>query len=192
MRQRQRRLIPTKHLPGATFGGDLLKNSHAKSERPFSPRAAIHVVMRTRGLFSLLKRGRRDRIAQIVEIHAKKQLVHVHRFANAGNHLHFLVECREQERFQNFLRAVSGAIALLVKMEEGQTRTESFWLQRPWTRLVAASGRAFVSAWRYVDLNEIEGGVWGFTRREARARLRPGKSSPRPGRRAWSHHARPL
>lgn len=153
----------------AKFGGDLLRNSHAKQDRPFSPGAAIPVVMRTRGLFSLLKRGRRDRISQIVETHAKQQLVRVHRFANAGNHLHFLVECREQERFQNFLRAVSGAIALLVKTEEGQIRTKSFWLQRPWTRLVAASGRAFVNAWRYVDLNEIEGGAWGITRREAQA-----------------------
>ncbi len=105
----------------------------------------------------------------IIETHAKRQLVHLHRFANAGNHLHLLVECREQERFQNFLRAVSGAIALMVKVEEGQTQTENFWLQRPWTRLVAASGRAFTSVWRYVDLNEIEGCAWGMTRAEARA-----------------------
>ncbi len=180
MRTKQRRLISTKQLPGATFGGDLLKNSNAKAKRPFSPRAAIHVVMRTRGAFSLLKRGRRARIAQIVETLAKRQFVHVHRFANAGNHLHFLVECREKERFQNFLRAVSGAIALLVKLEEGQTRTESFWLQRPWTRLVAASGRAFVNVWRYVDLNEIEGGAWGITRREALAIQYGDLGPPRP------------
>ena len=180
MRTKQRRLIPTNHLQSAAFGGDLLKNSNAKNKRPFSPRAAIHVVMRTRSAFSLLKRGRRDRIAHIVETHAKRQLVHVHRFANAGNHLHFLVECREQERFQNFLRAVSGAIARLVKIEEGQTRTESFWLQRPWTRLVAASGRAFVNVWRYVDLNEIEGGAWGISRREAQAIQYGDLGPPRP------------
>ena len=169
MRLKQRRLISTKLLPGSSFGGDGLKNSHAKTARPFSPRAAIHVVMRTRKAFSLFKRGRRARIATIIETNAKRQLVHLHRFANAGNHLHLLVECREQERFQNFLRAVSGAIALMVKVEEGQTQTENFWLQRPWTRLVAASGRAFTSVWRYVDLNEIEGCAWGMTRAEARA-----------------------
>ncbi|MBK7890855.1 MAG: hypothetical protein IPJ84_08420 [Bdellovibrionales bacterium] len=108
------------------------------------------------------------------------QLVHVHRFANAGNHLHFLVECREQERFQNFLRAVSGAIALLVKIEEGQTRRKGFWLQRPWTRLVAASGRAFTAVWRYVDLNEIEGSAWSITRLEARAIQYGDLGLPRP------------
>ena len=145
MRSKQRRLVPKKYLQSTAFGGDLLRNSNAKTKRPFSPRAAIHVVMRTHNAFSPLKRGPRMRIAQIIAAHAKRQLVHVHRFANAGNHLHFLVECRDRTRFQNFLRSVSGAIALLVKLKEKQTRTESFWLQRPWTRLVAASGRAFVN-----------------------------------------------
>ena len=177
---KQQSLLSTNELGSTAFGGDLLKKSNAKTKRPFSPRAAIHVVMRTRSAFSLLKRGRRKRVAQLVTAHAKRQFVHVHRFANAGNHLHFLVECREQERFQNFLRAVSGAIALLVKMEEGQTRTESFWLQRPWTRLVAASGSAFVSVWRYVDLNEIEGGAWGVSREEARAIQYGDLGPPRP------------
>ena len=177
---KQQRLLSTEELGSTAFGGDLLKKSNAKTKRPFSPRAAIHVVMRTRGAFSLLKRGRRARVAQVVAAHARRQIVHVHRFANAGNHLHFLVECREQERFQNFLRAVSGAIALLVKIEEGQTRTESFWLQRPWTRLVAASGRAFVNVWRYVDLNEIEGGAWGISRREAQAIQYGDLGPPRP------------
>ncbi|MBK7891623.1 MAG: transposase [Bdellovibrionales bacterium] len=156
-------------MQSSAFGGDLLKNSNAKTKRPFSPRAAIHVVLRTRNAFSLLKRGRRARIAQIVESHAKRHLVHIHRFANAGSHLHVLIECRDRTRFRNFLRAVSGAIALLVKLEEKQTQTESFWLQRPWTRLVAASGRAFVNVWRYVDLNEVECSAWGITRAEARA-----------------------
>lgn len=116
------------------------------------------------------------RIAALVSSHAKRQSVHVHRFANAGNHLHFLIECREKEKFQAFLRAVSGAIALFIRMDDAitmkkrsdQIEKKSLWLQRPWTRLVAASGSAFVAAWRYVDLNAIEGGCWGITRREAR------------------------
>lgn len=177
---KQQRMFSTEELGSTAFGGDLLKKSNAKTKRPFSPRAAIHVVMRTHGAFSLLKRGRRARVAQVVAAHARRQFVHVHRFANAGNHLHFLVECREQKRFQNFLRAVSGSIALLVKIEEGQTSTENFWLQRPWTRLVAASGCAFVNVWRYVDLNEIEGGARGISRREAQAIQYGDLGPPRP------------
>lgn len=164
---KQRRLIPLKTLPGLAFGGDLLKKSHAKTKRPFSPRAAVHVVMRARSPYSLLKKMRRQKIASIVEGLGKHHHVHIHRFANAGNHLHFLVECRERKGFIAFLRAVSGAIARFIKATEPGDK--SFWLQRPWTRVVAASGRAFVTAWRYVDLNEIEGGCWGITRTEARA-----------------------
>lgn len=69
----------------------------------------------------------------------------------------------------------------MVKREETATRTaESFWLQRPWTRLIPASGRAFTAVWRYVDLNEIEGGAWGITRREAQAIQYGDLGPPRP------------
>lgn len=209
---KQPRLIPIKSIRrksfgevGLAFGGSLLKNSHAKSERPFSPRAAIHVVLRARAPFTLLKRGRRKKIAEIVTAQGKRHFVQIHRFANAGNHLHMLIECREKAKFRAFLKAVTGAIALFVKVderrlrsmnEEGRSRPEkpaasrltvatkaparasnpvsanesqSLWLQRPWTRLVAASGRAFVQAWRYIDLNALEGACWGITRHEARS-----------------------
>lgn len=195
---KQPRLIPAKSMrrtsfgeSGLAFGGSLLKKSHAKSARPFSPRAAIHVVFRARAPFSLLKHGRRKKVAEIVNRQGKRHFVRIHRFANAGNHLHLLIECREQEKFRSFLRAVSGAIALFVKLDDLRLRGESrlpkaglipsLWLQRPWTRLVAASGRAFVQAWRYVDLNSIEGACWGITRQDAR-RIQYGDIGPP---RAW-------
>jgi REP element-mobilizing transposase RayT len=195
---KQPRLIPIKSIRrksfgevGLAFGGSLLKNSHAKSERPFSPRAAIHVVLRARAPFTLLKRGRRKKIAEIVTAQGKRHFVQIHRFANAGNHLHMLIECREKAKFRAFLKAVTGAIALFVKVderrlrsmnEEGRSRPEKpaasrltvatkapARASRPWTRLVAASGRAFVQAWRYIDLNALEGACWGITRHEARS-----------------------
>lgn len=153
----------------SAFGGSHLKNSHAKSERPFSPRAAIHTVLRTRAPFTLLKRGRRVRIAGIVKALARRHRVHVHHFANVGNHLHLLIECREKSGFVSFLRTLSGTIARFVKLEEkSETRSVSLWLQRPWTRLLPRRGTAFLTAWRYVDLNDIEGSYWGVTRAEAR------------------------
>lgn len=164
---KQKRLFKLKDSGNIAFGGDLLKNSHAKAARPFSPRAAIHLVLKARKPFSLLKAGRRKKIAAIVEAQAKSKFVQVHRYANAGNHLHLLVECRDQKRFLAFIKGVSGAIAWHVKQSEPSD--ESLWLQRPWTRIVAASGRAFVTVWRYVHLNAIEGGCWGISRAEARA-----------------------
>lgn len=175
---RQRRLIPIKQLKkrnfgevGMSFGGNHLKNSHAKSERPFSPRAAIHTVLRARAPFTLLKRGRRAKVERLVGELAKRHRVQVHRFANAGNHLHLLIECRERKGFIAFLRTLSGAIARFIKLEEETAKNESaesLWLQRPWTRILGRRGRAFLAAWRYVDLNDIEGSYWGITRAEAR------------------------
>lgn len=175
-----RRLIPVKQLRasnfgevGETFGGSQLKNSHAKSARPFSPRAAIHTVLRVRAPFTLLKRGRRARIEALVGILARRHQIRVHRFANAGNHLHLLIEGRDRKGFTSFLRTLSGSIARFIKLEEERDRaiksfTTSLWLQRPWTRILARRGRAFRTAWSYVDLNDIEGSYWGVTRGEAR------------------------
>lgn len=200
---KQKRLIPIQRLKsrnfgevGMTFGGSHLKNSHAKSERPFSPRAAIHTVLRARAPFTLLKRGRRTKIEALVAKLAKRHRVHVHRYANAGNHLHLLIECRERKGFTSFLRTLSGSIARFIKLEEGlrdlavavstdprsttptpSTPTSgtanfrmdaSLWLQRPWTRILANRGRSFLTTWRYVDLNDIQGSYWGATRTEAR------------------------
>lgn len=154
---------------GAAFGGSHLQNSHAKTERPFSPRAAIHTVLRARAPFTLLKRGRRARIEGLVKALARRHRVHVHHFANVGNHLHLLLECREKSGFVSFLRTLSGAIARFIKLEEkSETGSASLWLQRPWTSLLPRRGQAFLTAWRYVDLNDIEGSYWGVTRAEAR------------------------
>lgn len=173
------------------FGGSQLKNSHAKSERPFSPRAAIHTVLRARAPFTLLKRGRRTKIEALVAKLAKRHRVHVHRYANAGNHLHLLIECRHRKGFTSFLRTLSGSIARFIKLEEGRRDSvvamstdpsstaptsgtanfgmnRSLWLQRPWTRILGNRGRSFLTTWRYVDLNDIEGSYWGVTRTEAR------------------------
>lgn len=197
MSVKQRRLIPINQLTtrcfggsGLDFGGSHLKNSHAKSARPFSPRAAIHTVLRTRSPFTLLRRGRRARIEVLVATLAKRHHIHIHRVANAGNHLHLLIECRERRGFLAFLRTLSGSIARFIKLEEQHESAlatkaangakdgaangavnvvkDSLWLQRPWTRILPSRGRALLTAWRYVDLNDIEGSYWGVTRAEAR------------------------
>lgn len=173
---KQLRLISPKKLrkrcfgeAGMAFGGSHLKNSHAKSERPFSPRAAIHTVLRARAPFTLLKRGRRARIETLVNILAKRHGVRVHRFANVGNHLHLLLECRQKTGFVSFLRTLSGSIARFIKIEErSEPKSLALWLQRPWTRILSARGRGFLKAWQYVDLNDLEGSYWGVTRREAK------------------------
>jgi REP element-mobilizing transposase RayT len=190
---RQLRLISRDQVQEGPFGGSLLKNSHAKTKRPFAPRARLHVTLKTKGYGRLLSWGRRARIESIVTAIAKTNRVEIVKFANVGNHLHLLLSCREKERLTGFLRGISGAIARLVTVDElkrkipnashtseaqskkadsaggrgdgGNTEKPRFWVQRPWSRIVAWSGRDFLTASRYVDLNAIES--WGHSRQQA-------------------------
>jgi len=173
-----------------SFGGSLLKNSHAKVARPLSSKQALHIVLRSehaQGARSMLKS---ERVIQNMLLkQGRKHGVKVYRVANAGNHLHLLVRFTKRRGLQNFLRGSTGLIARKImgrergagKLEASQkastlasvaTRspitkssaaprttsraaTESFWSQRPFTRIVSW-GRDFDSTLAYVKLNTLE------------------------------------
>jgi len=112
--RRQLSLVSTWQKDRFSFGGSLLKKSHAKTKRPFSRKLAIHVVLRSTkavGGQSLLRQGRRVDEALFEE--ASRQSVKIHAAANAGNHLHLLVQAPSREHLSAFLRAVSGRIAMI-------------------------------------------------------------------------------
>ncbi|MEO5668483.1 MAG: transposase [Bdellovibrionota bacterium] len=150
-------------LPGiefdhtTSFGGSLLKNSHAKKARPLSSKQALHIVLRSdwaRGERSLLKN---ERVIQntILKI-GRKNGVRVYRVSNAGNHLHLLVRFTKRRALQNFLRSSCGLIARkMLGAERGSPHQDSFWSQRPFTRIVSW-GRDFNSVLAYVKLNTLE------------------------------------
>jgi REP element-mobilizing transposase RayT len=134
------------------FGGVLLKGSHPKTKRPFRHTLAIHVVMKSTvasGPDSFFAHNKA--IGQIVEKQASKQFVKIYGVANAGNHLHLLVQAPSQDHLSHFLRAISGRIAQLVK----QKRHTDFWDARPFSRLVSW-GRDFRSVARYLGANALE------------------------------------
>lgn len=159
---KQEKLFDRCQIQERPFGGSLLKNSHAKTKRPFAPRAVMHITMKTHGYGRLIKPGRRSRIDSIIRKIAASNWVKLHNLANAGNHIHLLIEVRTKEGLTGFLRGVSGAIARFVLAEESRStltakvRASSFWLQRPWSRILSWSGLAFFRAYRYVDLNSLE------------------------------------
>jgi len=188
------------------FGGSKLGRAHARGKRPFSRKLAVHVVLRSSqamGARSLLRQGRLVDVALFEE--ASKQRVTVHGAANAGNHMHLLVQAPSRNHLSAFLRAVSGRIAMIatgarkgapLKNQSpalrqvgarlaGRTR---FWDQRPFTRLVSL-GNDFTSVLAYISLNSTE--MAGFTRlqirqmfAEIRERLRRGELTRSPELRA--------
>ena len=112
---RQLSLVPTWQKERFAFGGSLLRNSHAKSKRPFSRKLAVHVVLRSSeadGAKSMLRQARS--VDAILFDEASRRSVRLHGAANAGNHLHLLVQAPSREHLNAFLRSVSGRIAMLV------------------------------------------------------------------------------
>jgi hypothetical protein len=174
------------------FGGALLKRSHAQGKRPFSRKLALHVVLRSsqaQGERSLLRRSRA--VGAVIFEEAARTGLKVHGAANAGNHLHLLVQAPSRERLAAFLRAIAGRIAMLVcNAAKGRPLPSGtrFWDQRPFSRLVSL-GRDFNNVLSYICLNATE--TVGMARvsaramfREIRARLRSGDMVSSPGLRA--------
>ncbi len=133
-------------------GGDLSKKGHRKEARPFDPRKAIHVVLRSkkaRGEWSMLRPRYKNVIQHTVYACARKAGVKIYRFANVGNHLHILIKT-ESNRFvigkralQAFLRLVTGGVAMKVTGAcKSNALKARFWDGLAFTRLVEW-GRAY-------------------------------------------------
>ena len=167
--------------PRSDFGGSLLKNSHAKGRRPFSPKKPMHIVMRSslaRGQFSMRHPKHIQRIKEIIKTHSHASGVRVYRFANSGNHLHLLVLTRSMHALRRFLRAVTGLIArYILKTEKTRPLPQgvAFWDQRPFSRIVTW-GKEYAGVAAYLLQNTLE--ALGFV-----------EYKPRPTRIPWKRTA---
>ena len=141
------------------FGGALLDRGSPRTRRPIHPRQPHHLVLRTtraRGALSLLAPGRARRIQTLAFRLGHTLGVRVYTYANAGNHLHLLVQPRSREAFHAYIRALSGLVArLTLRAERGRPTRRPFWDRRPWTRIVAWD-RDFEVVLTYVIRNALE------------------------------------
>jgi REP element-mobilizing transposase RayT len=138
------------------FGGSLLKNSHAKTKRPWSPKASMHLVLK--GSDHKLKYYDR-RVEKIIERQACNHLIKIYSLQNVGNHIHLVIKSRTKISLSNFLRAICGLVAKQTKIK---------WLQRPFTRIVRW-GSAYQKLKNYMTINHYES--QGYSRPQARFML---------------------
>jgi REP element-mobilizing transposase RayT len=140
---------------------------HRKTERPFSPKAPLHVVLRSnraKGNWSMLHRKHRGKITAMIYIYAARFKVHVYRAANVGNHLHLLVRAEEKKHLADFLRVLAGRVAVTVSgARKHVKKIGRFWDYLCWSRLVNW-GRDFFNTRSYVVANELE--EWSKKHRE--------------------------
>lgn len=138
-----------------------------KSARPFDPKQALHVVLRSskaKGKLSMLSPQNCNHIETLLERLKKRWNVRVYRYANVGNHLHLLIRARSRAHWQGFIRELSGGIAMIVtgakkgnrlkrvKATNGSEESRGFWDYLVFTRIVAF-GRDFNGVARYVSTN---------------------------------------
>ena len=94
------------------------------------------------------------RVNEAVRLTSNKHGVTIYKYANLGNHLHILLKIPSVRRWAAFIRELSGRIAQIVK--NIVPTEDSFWLHRPFTRIVGGWKKAFKSAMEYVELNFLE------------------------------------
>jgi hypothetical protein len=86
--------------------------------------------------------------------------------ANVGNHLHLHVKLSNRRGYAPFIRALTGAIAMLVSGARRDHGIEGkFWDYRPFTRVIV-SLKAFLNLRDYIAINRLEG--FGYRRDDAR------------------------
>jgi REP element-mobilizing transposase RayT len=139
------------------FGGSLLKNSHAKTARPFKKNTPLHIVLRAKKAT-----GRKSMFNHVSWIEkqmktiAQKTGVRLERFENVGNHIHILLRATRRESLRAFLRGITSTIARKITgAKRGKELKEKFWDARPFSRLIKGF-KAYRIAQDYLNKNRIE------------------------------------
>lgn len=174
MRSKQLPLLP-KHPRLTSEHGGTLGKGRRKTARAIDPKQLVHTVLRAsqaRGKWSMLQPRNRHHVDAAAQAIAKKHGVRLYYYANVGNHLHLLVKTPTRTAFKNFLRELTGAIAVIVtgaKKGNGLERKKGlrgFWDYLPYTRIVSW-GRDFENLKLYFVKNLFEAA--GLLSRRAKA-----------------------
>ncbi len=113
----------------------------------------MHLVLRAeaaRGHWSLLRKENARVVREKIAYFAERWDVRVYEWANGGNHLHLLVRGKTREGLRNFMRGLSGSIAMAVTgARKGKALGTRFWDLLLFTRIVAW-GKAFSVVRAYI------------------------------------------
>ncbi len=143
--------------PSLEHGGEI-RRGRRKLARPFDPKRALHVVLRSsraRGPWSLLAPKNKVQVHLLLESVSTRFGIRVYRSANAGNHLHLLLRAKSRQSLQGFLRTLAGLLARKITgAKKGQSRGK-FWDLLAYSRVVAW-GKAFREVRDYLVSNRIQ------------------------------------
>jgi REP element-mobilizing transposase RayT len=140
-----------------------------KTARPLAVKRPLHLVLRSSkatGKHSLLHPSHHTLVQSLIWKYAAKNQIKIYRFANAGNHLHLLIQAKTKVGFRRFLRTISGLIARAVTGATKANAQGKFWDHLAFTRVVSW-GKDFKNACDYVIQNVMESCGLGSKRKQA-------------------------
>ena len=151
--------------------------------RPFDHRVPMHITMRSKratGSWTLDLFRHKGPVERLVRKRAKQYRIRIHGYANAGNHLHLVIQAQAKDDLTKFLRVICGLIPRLVTgARKGKKLGGKFWDNLVYSKIVA-SHRYFQRVCRYVEINAMEAaGVWSREwERIAKRQQRQGPAPP--------------
>lgn len=174
MKPAQLRLLP----PNPLEHGGSVRKGRRKTRRPFDPKRAMHLVMRSsraKGAWSFLHRRNKAGIhTLLVDLCARYQ-AKLYRFENVGNHLHLIVRFPSRRELKAFLRVFAqGVMFLVTGARKGQPKGR-FFDAIAYTRVVNW-GREFTVLKNYLWKNALE--ALGFAAEEIALYRKIAKSVP--------------
>ena len=138
--------------PRTRHGGEASLHKR-KTFRPFTPKAPVHLVLkskRAKGLWSLAHRKNKARIASMIYTYAERFQVQVYQSSVAGSEIQLLVKATDRKNLADFLRVLAGRVAIVVSGAKRYVKkVGKFWDCLCWSRLVNW-GKDFHQVRRYV------------------------------------------
>lgn len=133
------------HKTKASFGGSLL-TGRRKERRPLNSKKAIHLVLKAKDSFLLLRN--RDRVEEILRKYAAKMGIRIYDTGVHADHIHLALKAANRITYVRWIRAVTSVLV--------QKIPKLKWRLRPFTKIVSW-GRSFRSLKNYIFWNRIEG-----------------------------------
>lgn len=163
--------------PSLEHGG-FIRQGRRKTRRPFDPKRAMHIVMRSskaKGASSFLHRNNKGLIhVLLVDLCARYQLK-LYKYENVGNHLHLLLKFPSRRELKAFLRVFAQGVMFLVTGAKKGAPKGRFFDAIAYSRVVGW-GREFRALKNYLWKNALEG--FGFSREEVLAHRRAARMIP--------------
>lgn len=130
--------------PATEHGGSLLKGRR-KTERVLNSRKPMHLVLKTKKVFSLFKQ--KNKLQNVLKKQAKSFGVKIYSESIQADHWHICLKITNRRMYRGFIRSLTGIIA--------RQLGKGLWVLRPYSRIVEW-GRDFLNVTDYLLLNHCE------------------------------------